>query len=283
MARLVNYKAKNENSYISFANDINNVSNEHLCDENSTTNFKLMTKKSYYHPDSSTSLKMCKKRKTHRLICVIFGCILCERMWDKLCCFKKCKCDWCSNCLEHNYNDHNNDLHNCEYTNTELYERKTKYDMNATDECKMNSSVEGISLSLSMTEESRYCYGRRLGDGDGGAGGFDDNGYNYNSGIRYFNANGLSGGGVGGKSNNGSKCNSLKKSNKLMWHWDDSIKSNSDRFLETLEYDEIDDGKRSWRKGLKVPKIRLTAFRSNKGDWVENLLFSLIIDIEMHA
>lgn len=297
MARLVSYKkTKKENSYISFANDLSNVSNESLFTANNSTstatsNFKLISKRR--HPDSkaSTSLTMSKKYKTRHLICTIFGCILCERVWNKLCCCSsKCKCRWCTNCLNHcdqNGSDVN-DLHNCEYNNVELYTRRTKYDISSTDGYKMNSTVEGISLSLTMNEDNRRGFnrgscsndivGRRIDDGGG------DNGDgivgNYN-GIRHFNANvNNTKNGDGGrvtaasstsincsdcKTNNNSKNNSLNKGKKSLWQWDDSIKSNSDKFLEAIEYNEIDDGKKSWRKGLRVPKIRLPAFRF-KGD-----------------
>lgn len=50
------------------------------------------------------------------------------------------------------------------------------------------------------------------------------------------------------------------------WDWDDSLRSNSDRFLETLEYDTV-DGNKSWRKGLKIPRIRITAFKRGKSQF----------------
>lgn len=40
--------------------------------------------------------------------------------------------------------------------------------------------------------------------------------------------------------------NSLKKSKRKYWNWNDSLRSNSDRFLETLEYDM--EGERSLKR-----------------------------------
>lgn len=53
----------------------------------------------------------------------------------------------------------------------------------------------------------------------------------------------------------------FNKSNKnKKWNWDDSLRSNSDKFLETLEYDGV-DGDKSLKRGSRLPKIRITAFK----------------------
>lgn len=67
--------------------------------------------------------------------------------------------------------------------------------------------------------------------------------------------------GVNGKAGQADSeaCNRRGGASSNRWNWDDSLRSNSDKFLETLELDETADGERSFRRKLKVPRIRISS------------------------
>ncbi|GAB0092466.1 uncharacterized protein DMENIID0001_074590 [Sergentomyia squamirostris] len=57
------------------------------------------------------------------------------------------------------------------------------------------------------------------------------------------------------------RADEVRKGKKHFWHWNDSLKSNSDKFLESLEYDAMQGN--SLKKYTKIPKIRFSTHDEN--------------------
>lgn len=51
------------------------------------------------------------------------------------------------------------------------------------------------------------------------------------------------------------RADEVKRAKKHFWNWNDSLKSNSDKFLESLEYDAMQGN--SLKKYTRIPKIRI--------------------------
>lgn len=84
----------------------------------------------------------------------------------------------------------------------------------------------------------------------------------YKNDIRLNELNGLAATASPGESCSSTlkKGDCAKPKTKYIWDWNDSLKSNSDKFLETLEYDDLYGQNSIKRVFRKKPKIRVTSF-----------------------
>jgi hypothetical protein len=73
---------------------------------------------------------------------------------------------------------------------------------------------------------------------------------------------------------------SLKRAMKVrFWGWNDSIKSNNDKFLDGLEFDDLSNAG-TWRKKARIPRVQLSAFKNDKGIFYLHNLFAKCIEVD---
>lgn len=224
MARLVSYKAKDENQYSTFGNENECNSNENLTE--SRNNIKIiLSKKGKKKNKKSTKGVPSVMPSTHRksplsasrqyvqstrhgqkpnteniskkskYCCTKFG-----RCFDYLCC---CFCCTTKRCKFSRWNVSNNDDEDDIDAYFERYKNEMK--LKATNQMEMKSTKENVhessfaSINNGKTESQPYP----------------------------------------------------NATHHKYWNWNDSLRSNSDKFLETLEYDM--DGEQSLKRNHRYP------------------------------
>lgn len=231
MARLVSYKAKDENRYSTFGNEVSCNSNENLTEPK---RFKLMPKKKQRRPPTISELANANGNRAHAH-CPVAATVatVAVAMNDrtrnrntssrlalcpKLCCQQRKsypnlgKCWWylccwgcCNLCKRASYSCDDDD------DDIDAKFEQYKYEM------RMKESGQAVAVA----------------------------------------GNAADGGKVGDRQRNSFGKNGRKYWN---WNWNDSLRSNSDKFLETLEHDLDGGDNRGFRRsgGYCNPVMRIT-------------------------
>lgn len=245
MARLVSYKKKDENRYTHFDND---DSQENFSSSSNANNlrFNLLKK--------PKTIK--KHSKAVYIFCQYFCCI--KLMRACCCCSSSSSSSWCGTCHHRLFCTCCGSCGDCLRDCIDVYwcgngiegvvvDRheddidgkfaRAKYEMHLREINNVMPSSSSIA-STSMRNNSQYKTHNESSTGN--------NNNNSNNNI--------------GNSTACNVDNLTKYYYRNAWSWDDSLRSNSDRFLETLEFDTV-DGTRSWKRNFrKIPKIKITAF-----------------------
>lgn len=234
MARLVKYSARDENRYSTFL-DPTTQSN------NSTNNDNFESFNQFKLCDTHKIIKKPKtQRKRHKFNFASqrINYIL------KNCC--SCCCRFCCICWRAKSKDKQNN-------NTETY----KYDINQK------------IISLKKLQQKQYndseCNNNSENDDE------EDDIFNVPSIVRRDKI------GNGRYNASGTLQSEMQAPGKQpsvaqKWTWNESLRSNSDKFLETLEYDDLLIIDRSLKRMKKAAKVRPIAYRAMGGSAESSLL-----------
>lgn len=259
MARLVSYKARDENRYSTFGGEVRNNSNENLTE---TYRARLLPKKKTKLKSKKTNTTNKKQPETMPTIsasieqhrnkiaqsrtinassditrgrrrnrspetssrfkcCFNSKCCTQDDNWrcnKWCCCWSKCCARFCCGCI--NYDDSENDDDDDIDAKVEQY----KYEM------RLKELKRGDTDVVNQSQETN----------------FQSNSYRLATNTPktlHSNENAIN---DNGKIATATKPTSIIFRYRKYWNWNDSLRSNSDKFLETLEYDM--DGEQSWKR-----------------------------------